>query len=111
MCIIIPCRYLFTEWEDQEFGSRASAVHGALVNALSAAGRLGEAVWTAIRKQTEMMTQLAYITKELKVRDRRVDSMSTRHVMGIGLYGCVHKVLYNGVICRNLPSSAADVER
>eukprot|EP00878_Enallax_costatus_P036478 GHUV01040968.1.p1 GENE.GHUV01040968.1~~GHUV01040968.1.p1 ORF type:complete len:502 (+),score=176.25 GHUV01040968.1:517-2022(+) len=59
--------YLFTEWEDQEFGSRASAVHGALVNALSAAGKLGEAVWTAIRKQTEMMTQLAYITKELKV--------------------------------------------
>lgn len=65
---LLSCRYLFTEWEDQEFGSRASSVHGALVNALSAAGRLGEAVWTAIRKQTEMMTQLAYISKELKVR-------------------------------------------
>lgn len=64
-------RYLFTEWEDPEFGSRASAVHSALVNALAAAGRVGEAVWTAIRRQTDMMSQLAYIIKELKVRGGR----------------------------------------
>jgi hypothetical protein len=61
------CRYLFTEWEDPEFGGRASAVHSGLVNALAAAGRIGEAVWLAIRRQTDMMSQLAYITKELKV--------------------------------------------
>eukprot|EP00879_Flechtneria_rotunda_P010868 GHRR01011358.1.p1 GENE.GHRR01011358.1~~GHRR01011358.1.p1 ORF type:complete len:821 (+),score=283.38 GHRR01011358.1:733-3195(+) len=59
--------YLFTEWEDPEFGGRASAVHGALVTALSDAGRLGETVWAAIRRQTDMMSQLAYITKELKM--------------------------------------------
>jgi hypothetical protein len=62
------CRYLFTEWEDAEFGGRASAVHSGLVNALAGAGRVGEAVWLAIRRQTDMMSQLAYITKELKVR-------------------------------------------
>jgi hypothetical protein len=61
------CRYLFTEWEDPEFGGRASAVHSGLVNALAGAGRVGEAVWLAIRRQTDMMSQLAYITKELKV--------------------------------------------
>jgi hypothetical protein len=60
-------RYLFTEWEDPEFGGRASAVHSGLVNALAGAGRVGEAVWLAIRRQTDMMSQLAYITKELKV--------------------------------------------
>jgi hypothetical protein len=37
------------------------------VEALTAAGRLGAAVWAAIRRQIDMMSQLAYITKELKV--------------------------------------------
>ena len=58
--------YLFTEWEDPLFGPRASAVHGAFVNALTSAPR-GEAVWQAIRRQTDMVSQLAYIMKELKV--------------------------------------------
>ncbi|KAF8067321.1 Phosphatidylinositol 3-kinase [Scenedesmus sp. PABB004] len=59
--------YLFTEWEDPQFGGRASAVHGALVAGLAAAGARGAAVWAAIRRQTEMMSQLAYISKELKM--------------------------------------------
>jgi hypothetical protein len=61
------CRYLFTEFEDPEFGGRASAVHGAMLSALDGAGPPGKAVCNAIRKQTEVMSQLAYISKELKV--------------------------------------------
>jgi hypothetical protein len=59
-------RYLFTEWEDPSFGGRASCVHAALVDALTGARR-GEAVWEAIRRQTDMVSQLAYIVKDLKV--------------------------------------------
>jgi phosphatidylinositol 3-kinase len=59
--------YLFTECEDPAFGARASAVHGALVNALTAAPK-AEVVWQAIRRQTDMVSQLSYIVKELKVR-------------------------------------------
>lgn len=59
-------RYLFTEWEDPAFGPRASCVHAALVDALTSADA-GEAVWEAIRRQTDMVSQLAYIVKELKV--------------------------------------------
>lgn len=58
--------YVFTEWEDPSFGPRASAVHAAFVNALTSALR-GEAVWEAIRRQTDMVSQLAYIIKEVKV--------------------------------------------
>lgn len=58
-------RYLFTEWEDPTFGARASCVHAALVDALTSADA-GEAVWEAIRRQTDMVSQLAYIVKELK---------------------------------------------
>eukprot|EP00877_Chromochloris_zofingiensis_P002248 jgi/Chrzof1/12023/Cz06g18140.t1 len=57
--------YVFTEWEDPSFGPRASAVHAAFVNALTSALR-GEAVWEAIRRQTDMVSQLAYIIKEVK---------------------------------------------
>lgn len=63
-----PARYLFTEFEDPEFGGRASAVHGAMLGALDGAGPPGKAVCNAIRKQTEVLSQLAYISKELKVR-------------------------------------------
>jgi hypothetical protein len=59
-------RYLFTEWEDPSFGARASCVHAALVDALTGAPR-GEAVWEAIRRQTDMVSQLAYIVKDIKV--------------------------------------------
>lgn len=59
--------YLFTEWEDPTFGARASCVHAALVDALMASPH-GEAVWEAIRRQTDMMSQLAYIVKDVKVR-------------------------------------------
>jgi hypothetical protein len=64
-------RYLFTEFEDPEFGGRASAVHGAMLGGLDGAGPAGKAVCNAIRKQTEVMSQLAYISKELKVRRMR----------------------------------------
>jgi phosphatidylinositol 3-kinase len=76
---------LFAEWEDPEFGPRASAVHGALVEALTTggggggggstsgwrgdAGRPilgGEAVWEAIRRQTDMIAQLGYVVTQLK---------------------------------------------
>ena len=59
--------YLFTEWEDPMFGARASCVHAALVDALMGSPR-GEAVWEAIRRQTDMVSQLAYIIKDVKVR-------------------------------------------
>jgi hypothetical protein len=42
-------------------------VHGAMLSALDAAGPAGKAVCNAVRKQTEVMSQLAYISKELKV--------------------------------------------
>ncbi|KIY96448.1 phosphatidylinositol 3-kinase [Monoraphidium neglectum] len=58
--------YLFTEWEDPSFGARASCVHAALVDALTGAPR-GEAVWEAIRRQTDMVSQLAYIVKDIKM--------------------------------------------
>lgn len=67
-CVCVSCRYLFTEFEDPDFGGRASAVHGAMLSALDAEGPQGKAVCNAIRKQTEVMSQLAYISKELKVR-------------------------------------------
>ena len=62
--------YLFTEWEDPMFGARASCVHAALVDALMGSPR-GEAVWEAIRRQTDMVSQLAYIIKDVKVRFAR----------------------------------------
>jgi hypothetical protein len=70
LLLLLPTtpRYLFTEFEDPEFGGRASAVHGAMLTALDAAGPAGKAVCNAVRKQTEVMSQLAYISKELKVR-------------------------------------------
>ncbi|MEW5302904.1 MAG: hypothetical protein WDW36_005643 [Sanguina aurantia] len=55
--------YLFTEWEDPSFGPRASSVHASLVSALQAAPNR---VWEAIRRQTDMVSQLNYIIKELK---------------------------------------------
>ena len=66
MVCMIP-RYLFTEWEDPTFGARASCVHAALVDSLTSATGGGGAVWEAIRRQTDMVSQLAYIVKELKV--------------------------------------------
>lgn len=38
-----------------------------MLSALDAAGPAGKAVCNAVRKQTEVMSQLAYISKELKV--------------------------------------------
>lgn len=57
--------YLFTEWEDPTFGLRASAVHGMLVNELRVAQH-GEQVLDVIRRQTDMVSQLAYINKDVK---------------------------------------------
>jgi hypothetical protein len=41
-------------------------VHGAFVAALNAAP-CGDGVWEAIRRQTDMISQLSYVVKELKV--------------------------------------------
>lgn len=69
--------YLFTEWEDPNFGTRASAVHTAFVNALHAAPR-GDRVWEAIRRQTDMVSQLAYVNRELKVSKLRAARATER---------------------------------
>lgn len=82
----ITSRYLFTEWEDPAFGARASCVHAALVDSLTSADA-GEAVWEAIRRQTDMVSQLAYIVKELKVgRDSHLVA-----VFAALQWPCVHK--------------------
>lgn len=57
--------YLFTEWEDPTFGSRASTVHAAFVSELQTSP-WGDQVWEAIRRQTDMWSQLSYMVKELK---------------------------------------------
>eukprot|EP00873_Tetraselmis_striata_P009874 jgi/Tetstr1/430138/TSEL_019971.t1 len=57
--------YLFTEWEDQNFGPRASKVHEAFVQALISEPQ-GYTMWDGIRHQIEMIAQLAHIIRELK---------------------------------------------
>ncbi|CAD7699398.1 unnamed protein product [Ostreobium quekettii] len=57
--------YLFTEWQDPSFGKRASTVHAMFVQKLQGLPH-GSLVWDNIRRQIEMMAQLAHISKELK---------------------------------------------
>lgn len=94
-----PHRYLFTEFEDPEFGGRASAVHGAMLSALDGAGPAGKAVCNAIRKQTEVMSQLAYISKELKVGWGHVGSSA------------VAVLLTRAVFCADVPRRPASARR
>ena len=70
-CPILPFlphlpRYLFTEWEDPVFGTRASAIHQSLVATLQKSGKQGDRVWEAIRRQTDMVSQLNYVSREIK---------------------------------------------
>eukprot|EP00798_Chlamydomonas_sp_ICE-L_P029142 gene29142-32360_t len=69
--------YLFTEWEDPVFGSRASAIHQMLVLTLQKSPN-GERVWEAIRRQTDMVSQLGYIARELKVGKLKANRASQR---------------------------------
>ena len=47
------------------FGSRASAIHQSLVATLHKVPS-GDRVWEAIRRQTDMVSQLNYISREIK---------------------------------------------
>mmetsp|Transcript_13228 Transcript_13228/g.23573 ORF Transcript_13228/g.23573 Transcript_13228/m.23573 type:complete len:451 (-) Transcript_13228:1023-2375(-) len=58
--------YLFTEWEDPNFGPRASKVHEAFVQSMISEQQ-GCAMWDGIRHQIEMIAQLAHIIKEFKL--------------------------------------------
>ncbi|KAF6260720.1 phosphatidylinositol 3-kinase [Scenedesmus sp. NREL 46B-D3] len=100
--------YLFTEWEDPEFGGRASAVHSGLVSALAGAGRVGEAVWLAIRRQTDMMSQLAYITKELK---RLTCSAATATPADVARQGRARHGALREMVAENGPCSELAVLR
>lgn len=65
-CAPLSSRYLFTEWEDPTFGHRASTIHAAFVTALHTSPG-GDRTWQAIRRQTDMVSQLAYVSKEIKM--------------------------------------------